>query len=478
LTANRPAQAEILPSTTIDRICALRDAALAQMTAAAASMADAEKAADAANALAKEAYGGDGFHFYDRTRTEEYGRLFTRIDPAKSMEAYRRYVDASVWRHLLNLTGMSTLMDRTARERFDADLAGDVPEVTVDNVRATLEGLLGDAELIFQRGLATAFIGLDRRFKSHDAFQIGARVVLTHVFDAFGMLNWGSRMGETITDIERVFAVLDGHPRDVGSLMTQVQADRGRGTSPRQSMTESTYFRVRTYKNGNAHLWFTRDDLVEKANKVLAAYYGEVLPDAAPGDAEAERDLHSKGGLPSTDLAFYPTPREVVRIAIRELGLDYKPETHRVLEPSAGEGNIAEEIAALGVLVNCVEIDPSRAVRLRRRVPSATVVLANFLLMAPRPIYTHVVMNPPFYGTHWMQHVVHAFDFLAPGGTLVAILPVTAELGSSAKHEAFREWATKRSQYGRLSFRDLPPESFVSSGTRVNTTVLTLHRGN
>ena len=60
---------------------------------------------------------------------------------------------------------------------------------------------------------------------------------------------------------------------------------------------------------------------------------------------------------------------------------------------------------------------------------------------------------------------------------LVSILPVTAEIGDSERHETFRVWAQERSPWKRLSFRDLPPESFAASGTRINTVILTLQRG-
>jgi hypothetical protein len=42
---------------------------------------------------------------------------------------------------------------------------------------------------------------------------------------------------------------------------------------------ESEYFRFELYRNGNLHIVFKRPDLVAKANKIVADYYGEVLPD-------------------------------------------------------------------------------------------------------------------------------------------------------------------------------------------------------
>lgn len=103
------------------------------------------------------------------------------------------------------------------------------------------------------------------------------------------------------------------------------------------------------------------------------------------------------------------------------------------------------------------------------------VTCANFLRLTPAPVYDHVVMNPPFSGTHWMAHVIHAFDFLKPGGKLVAILPASAEVNETQRHIEFRAWVQKvgGSRYGRL-FSDLPPESFAEVGTRIQTVILTL----
>jgi hypothetical protein len=462
---------QILPSTTVERICAARDAALDGMREAISLFERAEAHATQAQEYANAAKGSFGHYFNDRSKQSAYSDLFHTVDAEKSIRVYREYVDAAVWTNLLNMTGMVHLMDRTAKEEFDKTLSSEnVPEVTPDNVYATLESLLADSKTIFQRGLARSFSDLDRRFKSHDAFKLGSRVVLTNVFDSWGMVNYHSRMNETIMDIERVMAVLDGKEADPGALMRKINDERRNlGFGTKQSVTETEYFRVRCYKNGNAHLWFLRDDLVEKANLLLAEYYGEVLPDAQTADDTP--DIRSKAGLPSKDLAFYPTPDSVVDIVLRDAR--YSIGSHsKVLEPSAGNGNMVGKLLDTGASVDAVEIHAGRAAEIRRRFSKANVMEGNFLTMPANPVYDYVVMNPPFYGTHWMEHVTHAFDFLKPGGRLIAILPVTAQVGETRKHETFREWASKHS----MRFSDLPEGSFVESGTRINTVYLTLRK--
>jgi len=468
---------DLLPYTTISAVVSNRNAAVSKAREAADMIAAGLLLAEEAQTLAQQAHGATTFTLADHSRREAYQKLFQSFDADQSVECFRQQTDARTWMNLITLTGMNALMDKTAKDELYAGLCGAVPEITEDNIEATFLHLVGDAKLIFQRGLARAFSGLDRRFKSHGAFKLGSRIILTNVFDDWGGWNYHTRMEDTMADIERVFAVLDGNKiPDPGALTRAIRKDRQGGWYPRQSVTETPYFRVMCYKNGNAHLWFQRDDLVEKANQVLAEYYGEVLPDGVPDDMPVS-DIKTKSGALCKDLAFYPTPDAVVNTILSQSGV-FLTDDSVILEPSAGTGNLVRGVLSKNIRrVDAVEIHPDR-VRALKAIddPRLNVLEANFLRMGARQDYTHVFMNPPFYGTHWMEHVTHAFDFLVPGGTLVAILPISAELGTSTKHQTFRKWAAAHTGWDDLRFTDLPAESFKDSGTRVNTVFLVLHK--
>lgn len=461
---------ELIPATRVAEIVGNRDAALARATEAADLQARGRLLASEAEVLARRAHEGATFHEVDHAKQAALRRLFVDIDQTASVEAFRKHLDACVWMRLIEMTGIHALMDRTAKEKLWADLSTSVPEVTEDAVFSIIGALVDDVELIFQRGLAVAFSTLDRRFKSHDAFKLDARMILTKIHDENGYWNYYNSAREQVADVERVFAVLDGKPPDVGALARTIEQSRQGGHGPRQGTCESPYFRIRTYMNGNAHLWFTRPDLVDKANRVLADYYGAVLPDAVPGEGP-ESDLGSSSREVSRDLAFYPTPDAVVEKLMRGLDVD---RDSVVLEPSAGDGAIAKRLLATGARVTAIEVDPTRYDALCLLRGRLTAHLSNFLRWQQRPEYTHVVMNPPFYGVHWIDHVVHAYGFLRPGGELATVLPVSAELGETRRHVEFRAWAKERSDHKRLRFEDLPAESFAQSGTRVNTVLLRL----
>lgn len=484
----------LIPSTTIERIVTARDAAIAEMEPAIEAFLAAAGHATRANELAEMAHGG-AHAPEEHHKASPYKELFfTLRDPEACRETWRRKVDARVWSHVADLTGMRNLMDRTALEEFDKQLAGEVPEVTVDAIYATLEGFSEDARTIFLRGIARVFGDLDRRFKSHDAFKFNpkGRLIFRYIFDDYGHLRWDSWMHATLRDLERVFKIIDkSDDVNYSDAVRALHDDRQGSWGRRQSEVETGYFRIKGFMNGNAHFWFKRPDLVDRVNLLLAEYYGEVIPDAYTPDVDAVTpdDIKTVAGLPSKDLQFYASPETVCELLVGD-GLSWRREASqrnpegypreipRVLEPSAGTGNIIRRVFAQDpdAEVVAVELHPERAAALRAMRGNVVVHERNFLRMTPDPTFTHVFMNPPFYGTHWMEHVMHAFEFLAPGGILRAVLPITAELGESKKHDAFREWASERKIGWRSMFTDLPPESFKSSGTRINTVILELGR--
>src|SRR5690606_14748674 len=130
---------------------------------------------------------------------------------------------------------------------------------------------------IFARGVAECFSDLDRRFRSHDGWKIGSRIILTGAFTESGHWNYYYNKRDTILDIERAFLVLDGRevPPGYGGLVGAIEEARRGGWGARQTCVENEFFTARIYKNGNAHLWFKRDDLLRKVNRLLADYYGE-----------------------------------------------------------------------------------------------------------------------------------------------------------------------------------------------------------
>jgi hypothetical protein len=480
----------LVPRDTLDAICAKRDQALRLFEVAHARLVEAAEAQTAAWRAGSFRSLEQSVSYSGFAREEKAAFLMdTKIPPlAEYLATARRLVDIDGWAHIVSITDLERLMDKQAKDDFRKELQADPPALTVDNVLATLEQLGQDAGLIFKRGVARCFSDLDRRFRSHDGWKIGARVILTNCFSSYGGWNYHRNERDTITDIERAFFVLDGRqpPAVHVGLVTKIDQDRRGGYDARQSLTETEFFRVRGFKNGNAHVWFVRDDLLEKVNKLLGEYYGAPLPE--------ERSPVDDGGLftPKTTLAkgfgFYPTPDKAADLVIEAACLtrhDRGDPPLTVLEPSAGTGSLARRAALHqsgetrwggetwgSAVVDCVEIEPERANGLRREGLYRRVDCADFLRVQPNGVrlYDRVVMNPPFDRERDIDHVVHALRFLKPGGQLTAVMSAGTEHRDTRKSRAFRKMMAAKG----AGFSDLPPGSFSASGTHCNTIIVTV----
>ncbi|WPG35331.1 DUF4942 domain-containing protein [Variovorax sp. EBFNA2] len=145
--------------------------------------------------------------------------------------------------------------------------------------------------------------------------------------------------------------------------------------------------------------------------------------DYEPGDVLNE--IIASGCIPDQKShQFYPTPGPVARAAV-ELA-DVQP-GHAVLEPSAGQGALAEHLTA-GDLT-CIEIAPLHCEILRAR--GFNVVQADFVLWADAQHpdgarFDRIVMNPPYSEGRWKRHTERAAGLLKPRGVLVAVLPASA----------------------------------------------------
>jgi hypothetical protein len=138
----------------------------------------------------------------------------------------------------------------------------------------------------------------------------------------------------------------------------------------------------------------------------------------------------------------------------------------RVLEPSAGTGNLARLCRKAGVVVECVEVQPALADRLRAE--GFRTVCGDFLALRPDRLFDRVVMNPPFDRERDIDHVMHALDFLAPDGFLTAIMSAGTEFRETKKSVAFRALMDRMN----ARWRDLPAGSFAEAGTYCNTIIL------
>ena len=210
--------------------------------------------------------------------------------------------------------------------------------------------------------------------------------------------------------------------------------------------------------------------LYESTNKVLTALGGKwnrsakahVFGDSCEEVIEAAIET-GEFTLPA-DMGWFPTPAALAAQVVEMAGVT---QGARVLEPSAGKGAIAIAARDAGALVDCVEIDASRAADLRNAGLNV-IHEGDFLSFAPAPVYDLVVMNPPFAKRADIHHVRHALNFLRPGGRLVSIMSGGIEFRDDNLTREFRDQCA--------SIERLPDESFRESGTSVRTVVIVIDK--
>lgn len=188
-----------------------------------------------------------------------------------------------------------------------------------------------------------------------------------------------------------------------------------------------------------------------------------VTPNAPDPLLVAERDL-----IGWKAPGYFPTPHAVVDRMIEHACISAG---EKVLEPSAGDGNIVERVFDLveGASVDAVEVQ-TRLVKVllmknqHKWQGRATIISSNFLEMEPMAHYDKVLMNPPFEDGQDACHVQHAYQMLAPGGCLVAIVSPGLFYRQDTVSQAFREWFCER---GGVLIEELPAGTFDESGTGV-----------
>ena len=197
-------------------------------------------------------------------------------------------------------------------------------------------------------------------------------------------------------------------------------------------------------------------------------------PDVIAADQIEPVILTGEIGNQKQDFGQFDTPSTVARkVAFLAKIKPYD----KVLEPSCGVGNLIIAAIEQGAQVWANEIDPKRAAVVRSIAGVVRVSTTDFLLLRPLdpaipPDYDAVVMNPPFAKRADVRHVIHAMQFVRPGGRVVAIMSAGVLFRSDKLTLEFRE---KVAEWGG-TIDPLPPDSFKASGTSVNTVIVSMRR--
>lgn len=169
------------------------------------------------------------------------------------------------------------------------------------------------------------------------------------------------------------------------------------------------------------------------------------------------------------DQQFFATPQELALkvweatgIQAQQTALEPAP---RVMEPSAGDGAIADIAKSQGATV--VTVENWRPNVLALQAKGYNVIDRDFLELTPEDIglFDAIVANPPFTRGLDITHVMHMWKFLKPGKPLSVLMSTTWVEGTQRKQVEFREFLKEHG----AQIEHIAAGAFKSSGTNVAT---------
>ncbi|MES0321190.1 DUF4942 domain-containing protein [Citrobacter sedlakii] len=261
---------DVICSTSIERIVTGRNAALSLTEILIHQLSD-------ISALTDSIGGG---------KANEWGVRQYRYDcwlmekPEMAMKAITRNIDRSIWKDLMQRSGMLSLMDAQARDEWYNSLEGDdIPAISEANILSTFRLLHQSKGEVFERGVINVFKGLSWSYKTNSPCKFGAKIIVSGLvkYDRWGFgLNWGWQR-DRLADLERMLMILDGKP--IPDNRTDVTRRLGDHIHENRhnNRYEDEMFSIKYFQKGTAHITLKRPDLVDQLNDIIAKHYPGML---------------------------------------------------------------------------------------------------------------------------------------------------------------------------------------------------------
>lgn len=262
--------ADIICSTSIERIVTGRNAALEQIEILIRQLAD-------ISTLTSSIGGGDAKDWGMRQYRYD---CWLMEDTDTAMEAITRSIDRDIWRKLMQRSGMQSLMDAQARDQWYNSLEkDDIPVISEENILSTFEQLHCVRNEVFERGVINVFKGLSWDYKSNNPCKFGKKIIVTGLvkYDRWGFgLNWGWQR-DRLADLERMLMLLDRKLVPDNRADVTCRLNDHIHENRHSTCYEDEMFTIKYFQKGTAHITFKRSELVDKLNDIIARHYPGLL---------------------------------------------------------------------------------------------------------------------------------------------------------------------------------------------------------
>lgn len=441
-------------------------------------------------------------YFFDAAHANNYKVSVNATDIFK-LEPAIKAVDAKYWQSAMMLTDVLEYMAADKRNDWHEQIrTHKTPEFTIENVKATLQEMLRNRDMLLAERVDGIFRNLSHEHVTNCPQGFGKRFIMGYMRNycsvAYEKANYihdlrcviakfmgrdGVQGHNTYADLNNI--KLDGQWNyfDGGAIKIRMYK---KGTAHMEVHPEMAYrlnqtlaflhphaipaeFRTPPKKKTKEHNlnydllgfdvlndlenfvkmyhssnWWFNNKLKNKKSEQVIEYIGGVKLGGNEWSFDYDpkeilREIKRSGCIPEyKSHQYYPTPEHIARDAVMMADID---DSDIVLEPSAGQGAIAEQVRELHPVASlqCVEISKLHCEILKQK--GFEVLNEDFLKFNPERKCDVIVCNPPYSDGRWLLHVNHAFSLLNPNGTLVAVLPSSSRGKKITNHNVSTEWS-------------------------------------
>jgi len=193
------------------------------------------------------------------------------------------YMKRRAWSALVEKLGIRKIMSSTRQAELDEALhpdrrrlgygeqPPDLPEIDEDTIYDVLSGMVQSADEFLQEAITEEYDWWKPRksyanYKRNSEFRLNRRVIRPWMVER-EWNRWRPRYHNEshVTALDRIFHALDGCGIPPGHYGPLGEAIRSCGPEGRG---ETVYFVFRCCKNGNLHLEFKRQDLLDRFNEI------------------------------------------------------------------------------------------------------------------------------------------------------------------------------------------------------------------
>ena len=357
----------------------------------------------------------------------------------------------------------------------------DLPDFTLENVTETVKGWYASRESFFMDRVDFVFRSLSKTHVTNQPEGFSKKLIFSHGCEmSFGTgynIKWETE--EKLFDLECLICILTNRPTPIRSANN---SKKNLALGMKHSFLGDSY-QLQVFKTGTIHIWIHPSIAID-LNIWLSKKYPSAIPsqlrtktktfkeyeykyDALTADdvsvlesiisgygvwkatnepmnrfikfsgcsfedinkpaREIDKNITKlarlvlRNGYPNIkDHQFYPTPKSITNELAEYLGSSISTSEMKILEPSAGTGNLAKLFNK--EFVTCVEVN-SFFVEALKNQGYSDIHNTDFLKFKSKEKFDLIVMNPPYSEKRLDQHLEKALSLLASDGELLLIAP-------------------------------------------------------